>query len=91
MRWIDEVLEHALQYQPTPLKGEKKAKRKKEAKQEESKARKEATQMKFHYRKELLMSTAEMVKLKKRLKLPDKNRQGNVDGNDADIPDSWNE
>jgi len=26
VRWIDEVLEHALQYQPTPLKGEKKAK-----------------------------------------------------------------
>ena len=35
VRWIDEVLEHALQYQPTPLKGEKKAKRKKEAKQED--------------------------------------------------------
>ena len=34
-QWIDEVLEHALQYQPTPLKGEKKLKQKKEAKQED--------------------------------------------------------
>ncbi|MCH2324593.1 MAG: endopeptidase La [Pseudomonadales bacterium] len=35
VQWIDEVLEHALQYQPTPLKGEKKLKQKKEAKQED--------------------------------------------------------
>ena len=35
VQWIDEVLEHALQYQPTPLKGEKKVKRKKEAAQED--------------------------------------------------------
>ena len=35
VRWIDEVLEHALQYQPTPLKGEKKVKRKKEPAQED--------------------------------------------------------
>ena len=35
VQWIDEVLEHALQYQPTPLKGGKKVKRKKEAAQED--------------------------------------------------------
>ena len=35
VQWIDEVLEHALQYQPTPLKGGKKIKRKKEATQED--------------------------------------------------------
>lgn len=35
VRWIDEVLEHALQYQPTPLKDEEKAKQKKEVKQED--------------------------------------------------------
>lgn len=35
VRWIDEVLEHALQYQPTPLKGEEEAKQEKEAKQED--------------------------------------------------------
>ena len=35
VRWIDEVLEHALQYQPTPLSGEEKAEEKKKAKQEE--------------------------------------------------------
>ncbi len=35
VRWIDEVLEHALQYQPTPLSGEEKAEPEKETKQEE--------------------------------------------------------
>ena len=35
VQWIDEVLEHALQYQPTPLKPEKKAKEKKDTKQKE--------------------------------------------------------
>ena len=35
VQWIDEVLEHALQYHPTPLKGEKKVKRKKEPAQED--------------------------------------------------------
>jgi len=35
VRWIDEVLEHALQYQPSPLKGEKKTKAKEKAKQED--------------------------------------------------------
>jgi ATP-dependent Lon protease len=35
VRWIDEVLEHALQYQPTPLKGEEETKQEKEAKQED--------------------------------------------------------
>ncbi|NKB31649.1 MAG: endopeptidase La [Pseudomonadales bacterium] len=35
VRWIDEVLEDALQYQPTPLKEEKKKKAKKESKQED--------------------------------------------------------
>lgn len=35
VRWIDEVLEHALQYQPTPLKAEKKTKGKKDSKQED--------------------------------------------------------
>jgi ATP-dependent Lon protease len=34
-RWIDEVLEHALQYQPTPLSSEEKAKQEKEGKQED--------------------------------------------------------
>ena len=35
VRWIDEVLEHALQYQPSPLKDEKKTKAKEKAKQED--------------------------------------------------------
>ncbi|MEQ8408042.1 MAG: endopeptidase La [Gammaproteobacteria bacterium] len=35
VRWIDEVLEHALQYQPTPLSDEQKAEPEKDAKQEE--------------------------------------------------------
>ena len=35
VRWIDQVLEHALQYQPSPLKDEKKAKAKEKAKQED--------------------------------------------------------
>jgi len=35
VRWIDEVLEQALQYQPSPLKGEKKTKVKEKAKQED--------------------------------------------------------
>ena len=33
--WIDEVLEHALQYQPTPVSNEEKAKHKKKGKQED--------------------------------------------------------
>lgn len=35
VRWIDQVLEHALEYQPTPLSAEKKALSDKEAKQED--------------------------------------------------------
>ncbi|MEX2470517.1 MAG: endopeptidase La [Pseudohongiellaceae bacterium] len=35
VRWIDEVLEHALQYLPTPLTGDEKPEQKKEVKQEE--------------------------------------------------------
>jgi ATP-dependent Lon protease len=35
VRWIDQVLEHALQYQPSPLKDEKKTKAKEKAKQED--------------------------------------------------------
>jgi len=35
VRWIDEVLEHALQYQPTALKAEKKTKAQEKAKQED--------------------------------------------------------
>jgi ATP-dependent Lon protease len=35
VRWIDEVLEHALQYQPSPLKDGKKTKAKEKAKQED--------------------------------------------------------
>jgi ATP-dependent Lon protease len=35
VRWIDQVLEHALQYQPTPLSDDKKASSDKEAKQED--------------------------------------------------------
>lgn len=35
VRWIDQVLEHALEYQPTPLSDEKKASLDKEAKQED--------------------------------------------------------
>jgi ATP-dependent Lon protease len=31
VRWIDEVLEHALQYQPTPLSGEEDSKQESEA------------------------------------------------------------
>ena len=34
-RWIDEVLEHALQYQPTPLSSEEQPKQEKEGKQED--------------------------------------------------------
>ena len=34
VRWIDQVLEHALEYQPTPLSAEKKAPSAKDAKQE---------------------------------------------------------
>ncbi|PCI73695.1 MAG: endopeptidase La [SAR86 cluster bacterium] len=36
VRWIDQVLEHALQYQPTPLSDDKKALSDKEAKQEDN-------------------------------------------------------
>ena len=35
VRWIDQVLEHALEYQPTPLSGDKKASSDKDAKQED--------------------------------------------------------
>lgn len=35
VRWIDQVLEHALEYQPTPLSGDKKAASDKDAKQED--------------------------------------------------------
>jgi len=35
VRWIDQVLEHALEYQPTPLSAEKKAPSGKDAKQED--------------------------------------------------------
>lgn len=35
VRWIDQVLEHALEYQPTPLSGDKKASSGKDAKQED--------------------------------------------------------
>jgi ATP-dependent Lon protease len=35
VRWIDQVLEHALEYQPTPIKGEEKPKQEKEGKQED--------------------------------------------------------
>ena len=35
VRWIDEVLEHALQYQPTPLSTEEKSEEKKEGKKED--------------------------------------------------------
>ena len=35
VRWIDQVLEHALQYQPTPLSSDENQKQEKEAKQEE--------------------------------------------------------
>ena len=34
-RWIDQVLEHALQYQPTPLSSEKNQKKEKEGKQDD--------------------------------------------------------
>ncbi len=34
-RWIDEVLEVALQYQPTPIDGDKKAKEQKKATKED--------------------------------------------------------
>jgi len=36
VRWIDQVLEHALQYQPTPLSADKKAVSDKDAKQEDN-------------------------------------------------------
>ena len=35
VRWIDQVLEHALQYQPTPLSSDENQKQEKEAKQED--------------------------------------------------------
>jgi ATP-dependent Lon protease len=35
VRWIDQVLEHALEYQPTPLSGDKKASSDKDAKQQD--------------------------------------------------------
>jgi ATP-dependent Lon protease len=35
VRWIDQVLEHALEYQPTPLSGDKKASSDKDTKQED--------------------------------------------------------
>jgi len=35
VKWIDQVLEHALQYQPTPLSTDKEAKEKKEASKED--------------------------------------------------------
>jgi len=35
VRWIDEVLEHALQYQPTPLSGDEKVEAKEEGKKED--------------------------------------------------------
>ena len=35
VRWIDEVLQHALQYQPTPSSSEEKPNQEKEGKQED--------------------------------------------------------
>jgi hypothetical protein len=35
VKWIDEVLEHALQYQPTPLSDEKESAQKKESSKED--------------------------------------------------------
>ena len=46
--WIDEVLEHALQYQPTPVSNEEKAKQEKKSKQDDAEKSSNGKYIKTH-------------------------------------------
>jgi ATP-dependent Lon protease len=48
VRWIDQVLEHALEFQPTPISGDEKASSDKDAKQEDKDKSSDEKQIKTH-------------------------------------------